>query len=201
MIASRLHNHGDLRPGAHAQRSTDELELVARVLAGDPIAERTFYDLHVDAVYRLALRVTRDTELARDLTQETFIRAFDRVGQFRGDASVATWLRRVAMSVVLNGLERAGARRAREISLDDVEVESRPMETDSLDLQERLSAALEQLPASQRGVIVMHDVEGFTHQEIAEALGITVSSSKVRLFRARAKLRIALADFAEEWAQ
>jgi RNA polymerase sigma-70 factor (ECF subfamily) len=104
------------------------------------------------------------------------------------------------MSVVLNGLERVNTRRARETSLEDVDVESQRSDTDSLDLKERLAEALGELPAAQRGVIVMHDVEGFTHQEIAEALGITVSSSKVRLFRARARLRIALADFAEEWA-
>jgi RNA polymerase sigma-70 factor, ECF subfamily len=200
MISSRQHSHADPRSGVRASRPPEELGLIARVLAGDPVAERAFYDAHVDAVYRLALRVARDPELARDLTQETFIRAFDRMGQFRGDASISTWLRRVTMSVVLNGLERVNTRRAREMSLEEVEVESEPVETDSLDLKERLSQALTTLPASQRGVIVMHDVEGFTHQEIAEALGITVSSSKVRLFRARAKLRVALADFAEEWA-
>ena len=201
MISSRLYNRADQRSGAHAARPSDELGLIARVLAGDPVAERAFYDAHVDAVYRLAFRVTRDAELARDFTQETFIRAFDRVGQFRGEASVATWLRRVTMSVVLNGLERVGTRRTHEISLEDVEVESEPLDINSLDLKGRLAKALEELPAAQRGVIVMHDVEGFTHQEIAETLGITVSSSKVRLFRARARLRIALADFAEEWAE
>ncbi|HXC25694.1 MAG TPA: RNA polymerase sigma factor [Gemmatimonadaceae bacterium] len=199
MISSRLNSHADQRSGAHPPRPGDDLGLIARVLAGDPVAERTFYDAHVDSVYRLAFRVTRDAELARDFTQEAFIRAFDRIGQFRGDASISTWLRRVTMSVVLNGLERVNTRRARELSLDEVEVESEPVHTDSLDLKERLEAALATLPASQRGVIVMHDVEGFTHQEIAEALGITVSSSKVRLFRARAKLRVVLADFAEEW--
>ena len=65
----------------------------------------------------------------------------------------------------------------------------------------RMAQALNGLPTAQRGVVVMHDVEGFTHQEIAEALGITVSSSKVRLFRARARLRAALADFAEGWTE
>ena len=200
MIGSRLHTHADMPTGAHATRSADELGLVARILAGDPVAERAFYDAHVDAVYRLAFRVARDAELARDFTQETFIRAFDRMGQFRGDASVATWLRRVAMSVILNGLERVNHRRAREMPLEDVEMETEtaPAEAEILDLRERLAKALSELPESQRGVIVMHDVEGFTHQEIAEALGITVSSSKVRLFRARARLRVALADFAEE---
>lgn len=186
-----------------AVRPADELGLVNRVLAGDPAAEREFYDAHVDGIYRLAYRVTGDAELARDFTQEAFVRAFDRLDQWRGEASVATWLRRVAMSVVLNGLERTRTRAARETPLEDIENEATPMDGDAdaetRELKERLAAAIEALPASQRGVVMMHDIEGFTHQEIAESLGITVSSSKVRLFRARAQLRLALSDFAEEW--
>lgn len=198
MVGSTL-QHVDTRSGSSPPDRSHELSLVARVLAGEPAAEREFYNAHIDGVYRLAYRVTGDAELARDFTQEAFVRAFDRLGQFRGEASVATWLRRVTMSVVLNGLERVGTRQARETSLDDVDVESDPIETDTIDLKDRLTAAIANLPAAQRGVIMMHDVEGFTHQEIAAALGITVSSSKVRLFRARARLRIALADLAEEW--
>jgi len=186
-----------------AVRPADELGLVNRVLAGDPAAEREFYDTHVDGIYRLAYRVTGDAELARDFTQEAFVRAFDRLDQWRGEAAVSTWLRRVAMSVVLNGLERTKTRAARETPLEDIDGEATTAETDtdaeSLELKERLSAAIDALPVSQRSVVMMHDIEGFTHQEIAESLGITVSSSKVRLFRARAQLRLALSDFAEEW--
>lgn len=186
-----------------AVRPADELGLVNRVLAGDPAAEREFYDAHVDGIYRLAYRVTGDAELARDFTQEAFVRAFDRLDQWRGEAAVSTWLRRVAMSVVLNGLERTKTRAARETPLEDIDGEATTAETDtdaeSLELKERLSAAIDALPVSQRSVVMMHDIEGFTHQEIAESLGITVSSSKVRLFRARAQLRLALSDFAEEW--
>jgi RNA polymerase sigma-70 factor (ECF subfamily) len=199
MVGSSLQPHADTHPSSQSPERIDERNLVARVLAGDPAAEREFYDAHIDGVYRLAYRVTGDAELARDFTQEAFVRAFDRLGQFRGEASVATWLRRVTMSVVLNGLERVGTRLARETPLEDVDVETDPPETDTIDLKDRLTAAIANLPAAQRGVIMMHDVEGFTHQEIAAALGITVSSSKVRLFRARARLRIALADLAEEW--
>jgi len=199
MVGSSLQPHADTHPSSLSPERIDERNLVGRVLAGDPAAEREFYNAHIDGVYRLAYRVTGDAELARDFTQEAFVRAFDRLGQFRGEASVATWLRRVTMSVVLNGLERVGTRLARETPLDDLEVETAPIETDTIDLKDRLTAAIANLPAAQRGVIMMHDVEGFTHQEIAAALGITVSSSKVRLFRARARLRIALADLAEEW--
>lgn len=187
------------RTGAPQPDRSQEQELVRRVLAGDPDAEREFYDTHVDAVFRLAYRVAGDMDLAKDFTQEAFVRAFDRLSQFRGEASVSTWLRRVTMSVSLNGLERVNTRRNRETPLDDMVIESPAIETDTLDLKDRLTVAIGELPAAQRGVIMMHDVEGFTHQEIADALGITVSSSKVRLFRARARLRISLADLAEEW--
>ena len=194
---SSVSSHPSSSPSS---RSAEDLALVQRILAGDASAEREFYEANVDGVYRLAYRMTSDPELARDFTQEAFVRAFNRLEQFRGEAAVSTWLRRVAMSVIMNGLERTRGRQARETSLEEVEAEAPPMAMESLELHERLSNAIAALPVSQRGVIMMHDIEGFTHQEIADALGITVSSSKVRLFRARAQLRLALADFAEEWS-
>ncbi len=198
MVGSTLQHINSSLSSPTPDRSHEQ-QLVRRVISGDPMAEREFYNAHVDAVYRLAYRVAGDPELAKDFTQEAFVRAFDRLSQFRGEASVSTWMRRVAMSVVLNGLERVNTRKTRETPLEDTEIESPPAATDNIDLKDRLTAAIGELPSAQRGVIMMHDVEGFTHQEIADALGITVSSSKVRLFRARARLRIALADLAEEW--
>jgi RNA polymerase sigma-70 factor (ECF subfamily) len=89
--------------GENGNFVTDK-QLVARCLAGDRAAERALYDAHVDRVYRLAFRLAGDSDLAQDFTQETFIRAFDRLGQFRGDASLATWLHTIATSVSLNGM-------------------------------------------------------------------------------------------------
>ena len=179
----------------------EEPGLVARILAGDSAAERAFYDAHVDGVYRLAYRMTGDRELAREFTQDAFIRAFSRLGQFRGESSVATWLRRVAMSVVLNGLEKVKRRRAVETSFDDVDptaLATSPVEGDA-GLRGQLARALNALPVAQRSVVVLHDVEGYRHEDVAAMLDITVSTSKVRLFRARATLRASLANFAEEW--
>ncbi len=84
----------------------DETGLIRRVRAGEPAAERALYDAHVDRVYRLAYRMTGDDDLARDCTQETFIRAFDRLDQFRGEAVIGTWLTAIATSVVLNALRK-----------------------------------------------------------------------------------------------
>jgi RNA polymerase sigma-70 factor (ECF subfamily) len=138
-----------------------------------------------------------DTDLAQDFTQETFIRAFDRLGQYRGDASLATWLHTIATSVSLNGMRSVTRLRTRSAPVDELsELPARSAPTAPHDLRERLHGAIHGLSAKLRPVFVMHDVEGYTHDEIGAALGIPVGTSKARLFDARAKLRAALALFA-----
>ena len=174
-------------------------QLVARVRARDATAERAMYDAHVDRIYRLAYRLTGDEDLARDLTQDTFIRAFDRIDTFRGDSSLATWLYAIATSVILNGMRKVKRLRAREASYDeglDVAGVGRRAEPD---LKARMREAIAALPEGYRTVFLMHDVEGFTHEEIAAALGVEPGTSKAQLSRARGKLRVALANFAGEW--
>jgi RNA polymerase sigma-70 factor (ECF subfamily) len=178
----------------------EEAQLVTAVLAGDPRAEREFYDRHVDRVYRLAFRMSGDDALAREFTQDTFVRAFDKLKDFRRDSSLATWLHAITSSVVLNGLKKVKRIRGREEGRDelpDVEVTKRIAEPD---LKVKLARAIDALPNGYRAVFVMHDVEGFTHEEIGGALGIQPGTSKAQLFRAREKLRAALAEFAGEWA-
>jgi RNA polymerase sigma-70 factor (ECF subfamily) len=176
-------------------REIDDRTLVSGVLAGDPAAERRMYDTHVDRVFRLAYRLTGDEELAREFTQDAFVRAFDRLATFRGEAKLSTWLCSVATSVVFNGLRKIKRIRSRQVELDTVTVadERRAAEPD---LKERLHAAIDDLPDGYRAVFLMHDVEGYTHEEIAEAMGIQPGTSKAQLSRARAKLRVALAAFA-----
>ena len=175
----------------------DDRQLVARCLSGDPAAERALYDAHVERVYRLAFRLTGDNDLAEDCTQDTFIRAFERLEQFRGESSLATWLHSIAVSVTLNGLrkvKRIGAR------LDDLGDSHHLLAHEPRfappDLKVRLREAIDRLSDKLRIVFLMHDVEGFTHEEIGGALGIPTGTSKARLFDARAKLRLALAQFA-----
>src|SRR5690625_819108 len=97
----------------------DERRLVERILRGDVAAERAFYDAHVDRVYRLCHRLSGDDALAQEYTQETFIRAFSRLGGFRGEAALSTWLHAIAVSVTLNGLRKVKRFRARELDLDE----------------------------------------------------------------------------------
>lgn len=177
----------------------EERELIARVRAGEAAAERTLYDAHVDRVYRLAYRLAGDDELARDFTQETFIRAFDRLETFRGDARFSTWLHAITTSVTLNGLRKVKRFRTRETELEAADGVAGGVRTAEPDLKVRLHAAIDALPEKYRLVVVMHDVEGYTHEEIAATLGVEVGTSKAQLSRARAKLRATLADFAGEW--
>jgi RNA polymerase sigma-70 factor (ECF subfamily) len=178
----------------------DDHDLIARVRAGDANAERALYDAHVDRVYRLAYRMAGEDDLARDFTQETFIRVFDRIGQFRGDAAIATWIRAIAMSVILNGLRKTRRFRQREVELEAATDVARVARGSEPDLKERLRRAIDALPAKYRAVFVMHDVEGYTHEEIGEALRQPPGTCKAQLSRARARLRESLMEFAGEWA-
>ena len=175
-------------------------EIIAEVLRGDVRAERKLYDAHVDRIYRLAYRMAGDETLARDFTQDTFIRAFERLADFRGDSSLGTWLHSIAVSVILNGLKKVRRIHGREIGGDELPEVSITQRESEPDLKQRLRAAIDKLPEGYRTVFVMHDVEGYTHEEIGAALGIQSGTSKAQLFRARAKLRTELADFAGEWA-
>jgi RNA polymerase sigma-70 factor (ECF subfamily) len=176
----------------------DDRTLIARVLAGDASAERTLYDVHVDRVYRLAYRLAGDADRAEDYTQETFIRGFARLAEFRGESALSTWLCAIAVSVSLNGLRRTRRQDAREVVLHDDLPNAAPAREAEPDLKARMARAIDNLPEGYRTVFLMHDVEGFTHQEIARSLGVQPGTSKAQLFRARAKLRTALADFVKE---
>jgi RNA polymerase sigma-70 factor (ECF subfamily) len=177
-----------------------DAEIIAEVLRGDPRAERLLYDAHVDRIYRLAWRMSGDETLAQDFTQDTFIRAFERLADFRRDSSLATWLHSIAVSVILNGLKKVKRIHGREIGGDELPEVSLATREAEPDLKLRLRHAIDGLPEGYRTVFVMHDVEGYTHEEIASALGIQTGTSKAQLFRARARLRTELADFAGEWA-
>ena len=182
-----------------ARGRVSETQLVARVIDGDPAAQREMYESHVDRVYRLAYRLAGEDELARDFTQLTFIRAFERIGDFRGESSLATWLHTIGVSIALNGLRKVKTARTREAPIEAASSVGTYDREAEPDLKVRLQEAIDALSEKYRTVFLMHDVEGFTHEEIASALGIPVGTSKTRLFQGRAKLREALADFRGEW--
>ena len=182
-----------------SRSSVNDIQLITRVVAGDAAAERELYETYVDRIYRLTFRLAGDDELARDFTQATFIRAFEKIGSFRGDSSLSTWLHSIGLSVALNGLRKTRRQRNREAPMEEgmtigtTSIEAEP------DLKERMARAIDSLSEKYRTVFVMHDVEGYTHEEISETMHIPIGTSKSHLFHARAKLRAALADFAPEW--
>jgi RNA polymerase sigma-70 factor, ECF subfamily len=177
----------------------DDQELIARVLNGEADAERALYERHVDRVYRLAWRLTDDPHLAEDVTQETFIRAFERLAGFRGESSLATWLAAVTTSTAFNALRKVKRFRSREVDLEVAPELPTPGRQAEPDLRYRMGRAIEALPQGYRAVFLMHDVEGYTHEEIGIALGIETGTSKAQLSRARARLRQLLAAHAGEW--
>src|SRR5215467_11315174 len=110
------------RPAVALQTAhrVSEPELIARVLAGDRIAARELYDAHSPRVFRLAFRLTGDTDLAREFTQDTFVRAFGQLARFRGDSALSTWLHRITVTVVANAMRKVKRFRERETDLEDV---------------------------------------------------------------------------------
>jgi RNA polymerase sigma-70 factor (ECF subfamily) len=186
-------NHG--RDGRYNHR-VNETQLIARVIAGDRLAGRTLYDTHAPRVYSLAYRLSGDAEKAREFTQDTFIRAFARLSQFRGDAAFATWLHRIVVTIVSNA-RRSEIRTSREVALDEassIEVMTPEAEPD---LKECIARAVENLSEAYRMTLIMHDIEGYTHAEIAGILGVPEGTCKSRLSAARAQLRHELAAFKE----
>jgi len=176
-----------------------EPELVARVVAGDRLAARELYDAQAPRVYRLAFRLTGDDELAKEHTQETFIRAFAQLHRFRGEAALSTWLHRVTLSVVSNAMRKVKRLREREADLDEASTIAALSRDADPDLKEKLTQAIDDLPEIYRTTFIMHDVEGYTHEEIANVLGVAEGTCKSRLSVARARLREKLAPFAKEW--
>ena len=176
-----------------------EAQLIQRLKDGDQSVARTLYDAHVDRIFGLCYRFAGEYDLAQDFTQETFVRAFTKIDTFRGDAAFGTWIAAIATTVSLNELRRVKRFRTREVELDD---ELRGRNTTSRiepDVKADLYRAIDRLPERSRAVFVLYDVEGYTHDEIGTVLGIHPGTSKSQLFRARARLRKALAVHAAEW--
>lgn len=179
----------------------EDSELIAGARRGDRVAAHRLYERHAPRVYRLLYRSVGDEDLAREYTQDTFVRVFQRLDQYRGDAAFTTWLHSVAMSMLFTGLRRVRRLRNRERELVMAEGQAAPEGSGDPHLRDRLKLELERLPARLRIPVIMHDIEGFTHREIAEALGIPEGTSKARLSEGRARLREALAGVGRDWRE
>jgi len=176
----------------------DEAALIERAKTGDQSAFRSLYDAHVDRVFRLAYRISGDDQMAQEFTQDVFVRAFQKLGQFRGHSRFSTWLHSITVSVAINGSKKVKRLHTRHTDLD-FNTEGRSEKAPDPGLRARLRRAIETLPEIYRTVFLMHDLEGYPHREIAEVLDIPVGTSKARLSRARANLRGLLGEAAREY--
>lgn len=173
----------------------DDSADVALAAGGDRRAFERLYRAHVGKVYTLCTRMCGNRVRGEELTQDVFVRSWEKLPQFRGDSAFGTWLYRIAVNIVLTDRKNVGRERARmkeedeETSIDIfAPAASQPRDADRLDL----TAAIETLPAGARQIFVLHDVEGYKHEEIAKMCGITSGGSKAQLHRARMLLREAL---------
>jgi RNA polymerase sigma-70 factor (ECF subfamily) len=174
-----------------------EQEAIERAKQGDPECFEALYGLHKRRVYSLCLRMTGNVAEAEDLTQEAFLQLFRKISTFRGESAFSTWLHRLAVNVVLMHLRKKGLP---EVSLEetlDPQQEDGPKRdigardnvlAGSID-RVNLERSIESLPPGYRIIFVLHDVEGYEHNEIAEMMGCSIGNSKSQLHNARMKLR------------
>jgi len=178
------------------QLTDDSGTAIARAASGDRHAFEHVYRVHLNHVYSLCVRMTGDRTRAEELTQDVFVRAWEKLSTFRGESAFSTWLHRLTVNVVLNERRVEGRDRGRTVSADEDDDESvapagstaQPLHAEKLDLER----AIARLPRGARRVFVLHDVEGFTHEEIGTMLGVTAGGCKAQLHRARLLLREAL---------
>lgn len=167
-------------------------QLVERAQNGDREAFEQIYREQVGRIHALCWRLTGDTELAEELTQQAFVRAWRKLHLFSARSALSTWLHRLTVNVVMADHRVHGTRRQRQLPLDEVGseplVDKRETSEVGLDLERAIAA----LPPRARSVFVLHDVEGYGHAEIAEIAGMAIGTSKAHLHRARSLLREAL---------
>jgi RNA polymerase sigma-70 factor (ECF subfamily) len=183
--------------GSPASRASQaDCQLARRIASGDMQAFEELYQLYHNRVYRLCLRMTNNPTEAEDLTQEIFLHVYRKIGSFRGESAMMTWLHRVSVNKVLMHFRSSTVRRERTTE-DGSAPEPAPRRAKSHDQvlavdRLALDKAIAQLPPGYRAVLILHDVEGYEHTEIARMLGTAVGTSKSQLHKARIKLRALL---------
>lgn len=190
------------------QSKITESEAIERAKQGDEAAFEVLYNLHKRRVYSLCLRMVSNPAQAEDLAQEAFLQLFRKVGTFRGESAFSMWLHRMTVNVVLMHLRKKGLplvsleetietdeeTQKKELGADDVKL------TGSLD-RLQLQRAIDKLPPGYKTVFVLHDIEGFEHNEIAAMVGCSIGNSKSQLHKARLKLRDYLKSMRAEKAE
>lgn len=174
---------------AGVTRDHEETELVARAQTGDRSAFERLYKLNVGRVYALCLRLTGRAAEAEEFTQETFIRAWQKLGSFQGRSRLSSWLHRLAVNLVMNERRTKSRSTANEILVEEPPEPAGPGPSPAPGSRIDLEHALTALPEGARDVFVLYDVYGYRHDEIATMTGMAVGTSKAQLHRARRLLR------------
>jgi RNA polymerase sigma-70 factor (ECF subfamily) len=178
------------------QGKLSEAEAIDRAKQGDADAFEALYNQHKRRVYSLCLRMTANTAAAEDLTQEAFLQLFRKIGTFRGESAFSTWLHRMAVNVVLMQMRKKGlpvVPLEETIETEEDSPRKEPGADDprlagSIDRMQ-LQRSIASLPPGYRMIFLLHDVEGYEHNEIAEMVGCSIGNSKSQLHKARMKLR------------
>lgn len=164
-------------------------DLVRRAQAGDVGAFEALYRRLVNRVFALCLRMSADEGMAEELTQDVFVRAWERIGSFRGDSQFTTWLHRLAVNVVLQDRRARARRGAKEQATDEPErygrVARRAMPGTRVDLERAIAS----LPPGAREVLILRDIEGHRYQDVARMTGVTLGTVKAQIHRARKLVR------------
>jgi RNA polymerase sigma-70 factor, ECF subfamily len=183
-------------PGHGQSNEFNEAEAIERAKQGDAHAFQALYDKHKRRVYSLCLRMTANTAEAEDLTQEAFLQLYRKIATFRGESAFSTWLHRLSVNVVLMHLRKKSLPvvSLEETTQGEEDTPKKDFGADDLALagsidRLQLQRAVDDLPPGYRTIFVLHDVEGYEHNEIASIVGCSIGNSKSQLHKARMKLR------------
>ena len=185
---------------ANTSTRGSDLQLIKRAQQGDSDAFATLFNSHKARIYSVCLRMTNNTAEAEDLTQDAFLQVFRKLATFRGDSALSTWLYRIAVNTVLMHFRKKALR---QISLDEpYSQDAKTVRREYGSRDDRLAGcvdrialarAITELPVGYRTIFLLHEVEGYEHQEIAELLKCSVGNSKSQLHKAKLRIREVLA--------
>ena len=178
---------------AEPSQASSDLQLARAAAAGDTAAFERLYEQYHKRVYSLCLRMLGEGSQAEDLTQEVFLQVYKKIGSFRGDSAFTTWLHRLTVNQVLMHFRKRGVKLEHTSEEGDFTnvVETPLQSTRRISMVDRLALekAISELPPGYRTVFVLHDVQGYEHEEISGLLNVSVGTSKSQLHKARMRLR------------
>lgn len=180
--------------------AADEQQLLQRARKGDRSAFRLLVEHHIKGAYDVAFGFVRDHDLADDIVQDAFLRAFDGLGAFRGDAKFSTWLHRIVVNLSLNRVKRERSKAVREVPIMNAFplVSPQGMDTSMIDVRDHLERALHELPTLQRAVVILRHYEGMSTEQVSRILKCSEGTVKTHLFRGLRKMRAKLEYLKDE---